>query len=46
MRRCSPADGHEVRFYTQEHPTESVPGQVTTIHDPRETAERHAQTAT
>ena len=39
-------DGHEVRFYTQEHHTEPVPGQVTTIHDPRETAERHEQTAT
>ena len=32
-------DGHEVRFYTQEHHTEPVPGQVTTIHDPRETAD-------
>ena len=37
---CDP-DGHEVRFYTQEHHTEPEPGQVTTIHDPRETAERH-----
>ena len=39
-------DGHEVRFYTQEHHTLPVPGQVTTIHDPRETAERHEQAAT
>src|SRR5215475_362215 len=33
-------DGHEVRFYTHEHHTEPEPGKVTTIHDPRETAER------
>ena len=33
-------DGHEVRFYTHEHHTEPEPGQVTTIHDPRETSER------
>jgi len=33
-------DGHEVRFYTHEHHTEPEPGEVTTIHDPRETAER------
>ena len=39
-------DGHEVRFYTQQHHTEPEPGQVTTIHDPRETAERHKQAAT
>ena len=39
-------DGHEVRFYTQQHHTEPEPGQVTTIHDPRETAERHEQAAT
>jgi catechol 2,3-dioxygenase-like lactoylglutathione lyase family enzyme len=31
-------DGHEVRFYTTEHHTELGDG-VTTIHDPRETAE-------
>jgi hypothetical protein len=31
-------DGHEVRFYTQQHHTEPAPGEVTTIHDPRETA--------
>ncbi len=39
-------DGHEVRFYTQQHHTEPGTGQVTTIHDPRETAERHEQAAT
>lgn len=33
-------DGHEVRFYTRQHHTEHDPGTVTTIHDPRETAER------
>jgi catechol 2,3-dioxygenase-like lactoylglutathione lyase family enzyme len=33
-------DGHEVRFYTHEHHTEPEPGKVTTIHDPRENAER------
>jgi catechol 2,3-dioxygenase-like lactoylglutathione lyase family enzyme len=31
-------DGHEVRFYTTEHHTEFSDG-VTTLHDPRETAE-------
>ena len=39
-------DGHEVRFYTQEHHTEPEPGDVATIHDPRETAERREQAAT
>jgi catechol 2,3-dioxygenase-like lactoylglutathione lyase family enzyme len=39
-------DGHEVRFYTLQHHTEPAPGKVTTIHDPRETAERHEQAAT
>ena len=38
-------DGHEVRFYTQQHHTEPGPGAVTTIHDPRESAERHEQSA-
>jgi catechol 2,3-dioxygenase-like lactoylglutathione lyase family enzyme len=38
-------DGHEVRFYTHQHHTEPEPGKVATIHDPRETAERHEQTA-
>jgi catechol 2,3-dioxygenase-like lactoylglutathione lyase family enzyme len=33
-------DGHTLRFYTMEHHTDLVPGEVTTIHDPRETAER------
>jgi len=33
-------DGHEVRFYTHEHHTEFDPGTLTTITDPRETAER------
>jgi catechol 2,3-dioxygenase-like lactoylglutathione lyase family enzyme len=35
-------DGHVLRFYTMQHHTEpgTGPGGVTTIHDPRETAER------
>ena len=33
-------DGHEVRFYTLRHHTEVDPKAVTTIHDPRESAER------
>ena len=33
-------DGHALRFYTMEHHTDMAPGAVTTIHDPRETAER------
>ena len=33
-------DGHEVRFYTHEHHAELELGNVTTIHDPRETSER------
>ena len=33
-------DGHTLRFYTMEHHTDLTPGEVTTIHDPRETAER------
>jgi catechol 2,3-dioxygenase-like lactoylglutathione lyase family enzyme len=33
-------DGHEVRFYTIEHHTERSPGEVATIQDPREAAER------
>jgi len=36
-------DGHEVRFYTHSHHTDLASGQVTTIHDPRESAERHEQ---
>lgn len=39
-------DGHEIRFYTIEHHTEPDPGQVITIHDPRETAERRERGAT
>ena len=33
-------DGHTLRFYTVEHHTDMASGAVTTIHDPRETAER------
>ena len=33
-------DGHALRFYTMEHHTDVAPGEVATIHDPRETAER------
>ena len=33
-------DGHALRFYTMEHHTDVPPGETTTIHDPRETAER------
>ncbi|HZR54299.1 MAG TPA: VOC family protein [Streptosporangiaceae bacterium] len=36
-------DGHEVRFYTIEHHRQLDPDAVTTIHDPRESAERHEQ---
>jgi catechol 2,3-dioxygenase-like lactoylglutathione lyase family enzyme len=39
-------DGHEIRFYTHQHHTEPEPGQVTTINDPRESAERHERAAT
>ena len=39
-------DGHEIRFYTRQHHTDPEPGEVITIHDPRETAERHEQAAT
>jgi catechol 2,3-dioxygenase-like lactoylglutathione lyase family enzyme len=38
-------DGHEVRFYTHQHHTEPAPGTVTTITDPRETAERREREA-
>jgi len=34
---------HALRFYTMEHHTDRHPGQTTTIHDPRETAERREQ---
>jgi hypothetical protein len=33
-------DGHTLRFYTVEHHTDMAPGEVITIHDPREAAER------
>ena len=33
-------DGHALGFYTVEHHTDPAPGQVITIHNPRETAER------
>ncbi|HEU5418864.1 MAG TPA: VOC family protein, partial [Streptosporangiaceae bacterium] len=33
-------DGHPLRFYTLEHHTDPGPGEVTTIRDPRESAER------
>lgn len=36
-------DGHEIRFYTHQHHTETGPGRVGTIHDPRESAKRHEQ---
>jgi len=39
-------DGHEVRFYTRQHHTEAGPGEVTTIHDPRESAERRERAVT
>jgi len=33
-------DGHALRFYTMQHRTDPQAGQITTFHDPRETAER------
>ena len=33
-------DGHEVRFYTIAHHTDLASGTVTTVTDPRESAER------
>ncbi len=39
-------DGHEIRFYTHQHHTEPDPQTVTTIHDPREAAERRESAAT
>jgi catechol 2,3-dioxygenase-like lactoylglutathione lyase family enzyme len=38
-------DGHEVRFYTLQHHTDLDPGAVTTISDPRESAQRREQAA-
>ena len=39
-------DGHEVRFYTITHHTELDPAAVTTVSDPRETAQRREQANT
>jgi catechol 2,3-dioxygenase-like lactoylglutathione lyase family enzyme len=39
-------DGHEVRFYTHQHHTDPIPGEVTTMHDPRENSERRERAAT
>ena len=36
---------HEIRFYTHQHHTELDPDSVTTVIDPRESAERHEQAA-
>jgi catechol 2,3-dioxygenase-like lactoylglutathione lyase family enzyme len=36
-------DGHALRFYTMAHHTDPQVGEVTTIYDPRETAERREQ---
>ncbi len=33
-------DGHALRFYTIAHHTDVAPGEIATIHDPRETAEQ------
>jgi catechol 2,3-dioxygenase-like lactoylglutathione lyase family enzyme len=38
-------DGHTLRFYTVQHHTEPGADGVTTIHDPRETAERRERLA-
>lgn len=38
-------DGHEIRFYTHQHHTDLDPDVVTTISDPRESAERREQAA-
>ena len=32
-------DGHEVRFYTQQHHTRHEAGEVVTVHNPRESSE-------
>ena len=36
-------DGHALRFYSMEHHTVLQPGDTTTIHDPRESAERREE---
>jgi hypothetical protein len=38
-------DGHEIRFYTHEHHTELDSDAVTTINEPRESAEHREQLA-
>jgi catechol 2,3-dioxygenase-like lactoylglutathione lyase family enzyme len=38
-------DGHALRFYTIQHHTDPAAGEVTTIHDPKETAERRERLA-
>jgi catechol 2,3-dioxygenase-like lactoylglutathione lyase family enzyme len=38
-------DGHEIRFYTHQRHTELDPYAVTTINDPRESAERRERVA-
>lgn len=40
MPTTDATDGHALRFYTMAHHTDPQAGEVTTIHDPRETAER------
>ena len=45
LPRLHDPDGHEVRFYTHQRHTEFQPGTVTTITDPRETAERREREA-
>jgi hypothetical protein len=39
-------DGHEIRFYTHQQHTQPDPDAVTTINDPRDSAERREQAAT
>jgi catechol 2,3-dioxygenase-like lactoylglutathione lyase family enzyme len=38
-------DGHALRFYTQQHHTDPSSAGLTTIHDPRESAERRERRA-
>jgi catechol 2,3-dioxygenase-like lactoylglutathione lyase family enzyme len=40
LPRLHDPDGHEVRFYTLTHHTDVRDGEVHTVHDPRESAER------
>ena len=46
LPRLHDPDGHELRFYTHQHHTELDPDAVTSINDPRESAERREQVAT